>query len=188
MFERQRQRNFPMPDYDLSEPQRVKVRIFGKVIDENYTRMLLTRTDLSIWDVIALDKVQKGKLPTAEELKALKKKRLIEGRRPNYFVSAEVAVATETYEDYLNKRGIDKDYCQKMVVDLLKKQGMASRKSIEGLLLNKLSAALSENQRKNFITNLLQEMRRNEIIQPVKGKRGRGAKWELCKRTSKNPD
>ena len=73
-----------------------------------------------------------------------------------------------------------------MVIDLLKKQGVATRKSIEGLLLNKLSAALSENQKKNFIINLLQEMRRSEIIQPVRGKRGKGAKWELCKRSSRN--
>jgi ATP-dependent DNA helicase RecG len=187
MFQKQRDRNFPMPDYDLSEAQRVKVRIFGKVIDENYTRMLLSRTDLSIWDVIALDKVQKGKPVTDEELKVLKKKRLIEGRRPNYFVSAEIAAAAETYEDYLNKRGIDKDYCKKMVEDLLKTQRTASRKGIEGLLLNKLSAALSENQKKNFLINLLQEMRRNGIIQPVKSKRGRGAKWELCKSASKDP-
>jgi ATP-dependent DNA helicase RecG len=188
MFERQRQRNFPMPDYDLSEPQRVKVRIFGKVIDENYTRMLLARTDLSIWDVIALDKVQKGKPITVEESKALKKKRLVEGRRPNYFVSAEVAAATETLVDYLNKRGIDKDYCKKMVLDLLKKQVVASRKDIERLLFNKLSAALSENQKNNFIINLLQEMRRKGIIQPVKSKRGKGAKWELCKPILKKSD
>ena len=91
IFQKQRDRNFPMPDYDLTESQRVKVRIFGKVIDENYTRMLLARTDLNIWDVIALDKVQKGKPVTAEELKALRKKGLVEGRRPNYFVSADLS-------------------------------------------------------------------------------------------------
>ena len=150
--------------------------------------MLLARTDLSIWDVIALDKVQKGKPITVEESKALKKKRLVEGRRPNYFVSAEVAAATETLVDYLNKRGIDKDYCKKMVLDLLKKQIVASRKDIERLLFNKLSAALSENQKNNFIINLLQEMRRKGIIQPIKSKRGKGAKWELCKPTLKKSD
>ena len=93
------------------------------------------------------------------------------------------AVATETYEDYLNKRGIEKGYCQKMVEDLLKKQNAASRKAMEGLLLSKLSAAFKT--KKNFITNLLQDMRRKGIIQPMKGKRGKGAKWELCKLPSK---
>ena len=50
----QRQRFFPLPDYDLSEPDRVKVRIFGKVIDEKYTRMLIARPELDPFDVIAL--------------------------------------------------------------------------------------------------------------------------------------
>lgn len=70
MFTRQRQRNFPMPDYDLSEQERVKVRVIGEVID----------------------------------------------------------------------------------------------------------------------TNLLQEMRREKVIQPVEGKRGKGAKWELCNRPGQSTD
>jgi len=40
MFTKQRQRSFPMPDYDLGERGRVKVRIIGTVVDEKYTRLL----------------------------------------------------------------------------------------------------------------------------------------------------
>ena len=40
--------SFPMPDYDLSDPGRVKVRLIGKVIDENYTRMLIEKADLDL--------------------------------------------------------------------------------------------------------------------------------------------
>ena len=58
---------FPMPDYDLSDPQRVKVRIIGKVFDEKYTRILMARTDLDLMDVIALDRVQKRKPITEDE-------------------------------------------------------------------------------------------------------------------------
>jgi ATP-dependent DNA helicase RecG len=181
MFTKQRQRNFPMPDFDLSERDRVKVRILGKVIDEKYTRMLMARTDLDLLDVIALDKVQKGKPLTEDEFKALKGKKLVEGRRPNLFVSAEIAAATDTLVDYLKKRGIDKAYGQKMVVELLEKQGQASRQDFDKLLLGKLSDALDDDQKRNFVTNLLQEMRRDGIIQPVQGKRGKGARWELCK-------
>ncbi len=181
MFTKQRQRNFPMPDYDLSERGRVKVRIAGEVIDEKYTRMLMARTDLGLLDVIALDKVQKGRPISDGEFRSLKGQRLIEGRRPNLIVSASVAAATETMVDYLKKRGIDKSYAQKMVVELLGKQGEASRQDFDKLLLGKLSDALDDGQKKNFITNLLQEMRRDGIIQPVEGRRGKGAKWELCK-------
>ena len=49
------------------------------------------------------------------------------------------------------------------------------------LLLDKVSDALNEGQKKNFIKNLLQEMRVDGFIHPVEGKRGSGAKWELSK-------
>jgi ATP-dependent DNA helicase RecG len=79
--------------------------------------------------------------------------------------------------DYLKKRGIDKDYCQKMVVDLLQMQGEASRSEIESLLLTKLSDALHDDQKKNFIQNLLQAMRRDGFL-VVEGTT-RWAKWRL---------
>lgn len=186
MFVTQRRRNFPMPDYDLTEPGRVKVRIIGKVIDEKYTQLLIAKADLSLLDVIALDKVQKGKELSAEEFKSLKSQKLVEGRRPNLFVSAVVAAATDTVVDYLKKRGIDKAYAQKMVVELLQHQGHATRRDFDKLLLGKLSDALDDEQKKTFIKNLLQEMRQDGTIRPVGGKRGTGAKWELSKPPSED--
>jgi len=184
MFTMQRQRNFPMPDYDLGEPNRVKVRVIGKVIDEKYTRMLMTRADLDLGDVIALDKVQKGRPIREAEFKSLKSKQLVEGRRPNLFVSESVATATETLVDYLKRRGIDKAYCQRIVIELLQKQGQATRPDFDNLLRSKLSDALDDDKKRNFITNLLQELRRDGIIRPVGGKRGKGTPWELCKQTT----
>lgn len=181
MFNVQRKRNFPMPDYDLNEPGKVKVRIIGKIMDERYTRMLMQRTDLGLWEVIALDKVQKGKPLTENEFRLLKSGRLIEGRRPNLFVSAEVAAATETKADYIRKRAFDKPYYKKMVEDYVRRFRVATRAELDKLLMEKLSEALSAKQKRNFITNLLQEMRRQKIIQPIKGKRGRGSQWELYK-------
>jgi len=153
MFTKQRQRNFPMPDYDLSEWDRVRVRIIGKVIDEKYTRMLTTRTDLELWDVIALDKVQKGSPISDEEFRLLKAKKLVEGRRPNLFVSAEVATATETRAEYIKKRAFDKEHYKKMVSAYLGKFGEAKREDIDKLLMDKLSDALDDDQRRNAITN-----------------------------------
>jgi ATP-dependent DNA helicase RecG len=179
MFTQQRRRNFPMPDYDLTEPGRVKVRIIGKVIDEKYTRMLSARPDLDLLDVIALDKVQKGKELTEDEFRSLKGKRLIEGRRPNLFVSAEVAAATETKADYIKKRAFDKDHYKKMVVAFLKKFGEAQRRDIDKLLLSKLSDALTPEQKVHWVKNLLQEMRREGTIRRFGPEAGPGAKWVL---------
>ncbi len=176
-FTLQRQRNFPMPTYDLSEEGRVQVRLIGQILDSNYTRMLMSQSDLPLLDVIALDKVQKRVALAEDEFRSLKSKKLIEGRRPNIHVSADVAKATDTMIDYLNRRGIDKDYCRRMVLELLQKQGEASRPEIESLLLSKLSNALDEEQKKNFVQNLLQSMRREGVI-VVRGL-GKGARWVM---------
>lgn len=177
MFTRQRQRNFPMPDYDLSERDRVKVGIIGEVIDEKYSRMLMARTDLDLWDVIALDKVQKRKPISDEDFRVLKAKTLIEGRRPNLFVSAEVAAATETRAEYIRKRAFDKEHYKKLVVAYLTKFGEARREEIDELLIDKLSDALNDKQKTEFIGNLLQEMRREGSIRTEGSKRW--ATWRL---------
>lgn len=174
----QRERNFPMPTYDLSESGKVKVRVIGQILDPNYTRMLMSQTNLDLLDVIALDKVQKKQPIGDSEFKSLKDKRLIEGRRPNIHVSADVAAATDTVEDYLKRRGIDKAYCEKMVVDFLKVKREAKRAGIIRLLSEKLSDALTEEQKRNFIRNLLQDMRRRQELL-VEG-RGVTALWRLA--------
>lgn len=177
MFTRQRQRNFPMPDYDLNEQDRVKVRVIGEVIDEKYTRMLMAKADLDLLDVIALDKVQKGKPISEEEFQSLKAKKLIEGRRPNLIVSAAVAAVTGTKADYIKKRAFDKDHYKAMVIAYLKQFGEAKREDIDKLLLDKLSDALDDDQKENFITNLLQEMRKDGTIRTEGLKRW--AVWKL---------
>lgn len=181
MFERQRQRNFPMPDYDLSDPGRVKVRIIGKVVNENYTRLLMAIPDLDLMDVIALDKVQKGKSLTEEESKSLKVKKLVEGRRPNLFVSAKIAAATETKADYIKRRAFDKDHYKKMIVGYLENFGQATRHEIDKLLMDKISDALTRDQKKRFIANLLQEMRLEGILESAGITRW--AKWSISKST-----
>ncbi|MGM0485450.1 MAG: RNA-binding domain-containing protein [Planctomycetota bacterium] len=178
-FTLQRERNFPMPTYDLSEEGRVQVCVIGQILDPNYTRMLMSQPKLSLLDVVALDKVQKRVPLREDEFHSLKAKKLIEGRRPNIHVSADVAKATDTMVDYLKKRGIDKKYCRKMILELLEHQGGAKRPEIDSLLWEKLSNALSDNQKQDFITNLLQQLRREGAVK-VRGK-GRASRWELCK-------
>ncbi|MEO8498099.1 MAG: RNA-binding domain-containing protein [Planctomycetota bacterium] len=186
IFLTQKKRSFPMPDYDLSAPNEVKVILGNKVLDEKYTQMLLANSELDLWDVIALDKVQKGKLLSDEEFKSVKSKKLVEGRRPNLFVSADVALVTDTVVDYLNKRGIDKAYCKGMAVELLKRKSEASREEIDSMLRNKLSDALSNEKKSTFIRNLLQEMKKDGIIHPVG--ENRWTKWRLSKPAQKPED
>lgn len=178
MFQHQRERNFPLPDYDLSEEGIVSVKITGKVIDPKYTRMLIKRKDLDMLDVIALDKVQKGYSISKDEFHSLKSKKLIEGRRPRLYVSERIAAETDTRAEYIRKRSFDKQHFKDMVIEYLKRFDEANRETIEDLLLDKVSDALSEEQKHLFVKNLLQDMRKEGTIQTT-GSRTFGAKWIL---------
>jgi ATP-dependent DNA helicase RecG len=178
VFTMQRNRFFPMPDYDLSDPLRVRVCLPGKILDENYTRLLIAKTGLSLIDIIALDKVQKQKPLSDDECTRLKKSKLIEGRRPNLFVAAHIAKATHSKADYIRHRAFDKDHYKQMVLSLLKQFGPTSRKEIDTLLLGKLPDILDQEQKHNKIRNLLQEMRNDGSIRPVGGP-GPKSKWIL---------
>lgn len=180
MFRLQRERNFPLPDYNLSVAGKVSVRLTGKIIDPRYTRMLVRRKDLDMLDVIALDRVQKGYPVTDEEYQSLRSKKLIEGRRPHLFVSEQVAAETDTRAEYIRKRSFDKQHFKDMIVSYLEKYDEADRQEIDKLLMDKVSDALDENQKRSFIRNLLQHMRQEGTIEN-RGGHTRGAKWTLAK-------
>ncbi|MFZ3207762.1 MAG: RNA-binding domain-containing protein [Geobacteraceae bacterium] len=157
----QARRYFPLPDYDLSEVNTVKMTIHGRVVDPAYSRMLIQKTDLSLQEIFALDRVQK-KLPLDDGMaKQLRRANLIEGRKPNYHVSASVAAATASKADYIRTRAQDDDYYSKLIRDYLVKFGTATRNEIDRLLWGKLSEALDDNQKHNKISNLITNMRRS---------------------------
>ena len=178
MFQRQRERNFPMPDYDLSESRRVKVRIIGKVLDENYTRMLFEKTDLDLFDVIALDKVQKKGPLTDAEFKRLKTLKLVEGRRPNLFVSARIATVTGDKATYIKQRAFNKEHYKTLIITYLEEFGEAKRKDLNNLLIDKISDALDNEQKRNLVRNLLFEMSKKDGKIKALGSR-RSAVWKL---------
>lgn len=178
MYTRQAKRYFPMPDYELGEPSAVSLTIYGGVVDPAYSRLLIQKTDLPLADVLALDRVQK-KLPIPDEAVArLKRAGLIEGRKPRFHVSARVAKATGSMVDYIRTRAQDDEFYAKQVTDYLRQSGQASRADIDKLLLDKLSDALSNEQKIKKISNLLTKLRRQRVIFNA-GSRGK-PKWRLA--------
>jgi ATP-dependent DNA helicase RecG len=178
MFQTQRRRLFPMPDFDLTEGQRVKVKITGKVLDDNYAAVLLTQTELSLPTVISLDRVQKHYPISDDEVKALRALKLIEGRKPSFVVSAKIAALTDTKAEYIKHRSLDKQHYKGLVVEYLRKFQVAEKRDIDEFMLAKLSESLSPKQKRDFVRNLLQEMRREGTIRPDKARRG--ARWGLA--------
>lgn len=161
----QARRYFPMPDYDLNEPQAVKMTIHGSIVDPAYSRLLIQKTDLSLQDIFALDRVQK-KLPLDDAMvKHLRRAKLIEGKKPHLHVSASVASATSTKADYIRTRAQDDEFYAKQVIDYLTQFGSATRQEIDKLLWVKLSDALDDEQKQNKIGNLLTNLRQADIIE-----------------------
>lgn len=164
IYRGQVQRYFPLPDYDLSQPSAVKMTLYGGVVDPAYSRLLIQKTDLPLVDVLALDRVQK-KLPIPDEAAGrLRKAGLIEGRKPNFHVSALVADATASKVDYIRTRAQDDEFYAKLLTDYLGRFGQAGRAEINKLLVDKLSDALSDEQKEDKIGNLLTKLRRNKRI------------------------
>lgn len=174
----QAKRYLPMPDYDVTDPARVRLTIYGSIVDPAYTRMLIKKTELSLQEILALDRVQK-QLPLNKEMASrLRRAKLIEGRQPNLRVSVEIATATATKAQYIHTRGQDDAFYAKLVTDYLTKFGSAKRQEIDTLLWDKLSDALDEPKKKVKIGNILTKLRRAGQIRNV-GSRG-APEWRLA--------
>lgn len=162
MYLSQKNRYFPLPDYVLSEQQKVVLQIYGHSIDENYSKLLIERKDLPLSKVVLLDRVQKNLSITKDAAVALRKDGLIEGRSPNYFVSASVAEATGDKADYIKNRAFDKAWYKELIIKFIKEYDKASREDIDALIMEKLSNTLSEQQKRTKIRNLLYEMSKKD--------------------------
>jgi len=160
----QARRFFPLPDYALDDPQMVKLTIHGKIVDPAYSRLLIEKSELSLDDIFALDRVQK-RLPISDETaKHLRRGKLIEGRKPNYHVSAEVADVAKQKADYIKTKGLDDTHYKALIIDCITKFGSASRADIDSLIVEKLSNILDEEQKRKKVSNLLTSLRRAGTI------------------------
>ncbi len=160
----QAKRFFPLPDYDLSNPNSVLISIHGGIVDLAYTRLLIQKSDLTIMEITALDRVQK-KIPLSDEqFKMLKKAKLIEGRKPNIHVSEKVVKIIGSKTDYIKTRSQSDDFYAKLIFDYLVKFKTASREDIDKLLMDKISDVLDIDQKNHKIANLLTKLRRNGKI------------------------
>jgi ATP-dependent DNA helicase RecG len=160
----QKQRFFPMPDYDLSQSNKVILQIYGQAIDENYSKILIQRGDLTLSQVMLLDRVQKHLSITDQAAALLKKEKLVEGRKPNYFVGLTVAQTIGQKAAYSKNKALNKQYYLDFIIESVKQHGSLTRKDIDELLWEKLPNILNEKQKKNKIGNLITELRQKGKI------------------------
>ena len=179
MYQIQRDKCFPLPTYDLNTINRVKVTVYGKILDKNYTQLLRSDADLDMRTVFLLDQVQKQETVSKENFKVLKKRGLVEGRYPNIFVSFKVTDIVGQKAVYVRNKGLDDDICKQLIMKALESMEEASKQELMEVLEKALPEVLSDEQKSKKVSNLLQAMKKEYIID-IKGK-NRYAKWYLKK-------
>ena len=178
MFYKQKERHFPMPDYDINESApEVNVKIYGRLIDERYVDLLKRDSSLSLKECIWLDAIQKNRPITEDALKLLKHKKLIEWHKPNYTISRSVAQKTRQVAEYTRQKGLDKNKLLTMLQQVIEDAGN------EGIMLNDiyeymqvaLPAGKSADAKKRAISYLLQCLKKDGAIAP------KGLRWKATK-------
>lgn len=166
MFIIQKNKFFPLPDYDISN-NKVQVKIIGKLLDVRYARKLAQMPDLKLSEIILLDKIQKNQAIENIDLIMLRKKGLVEGRKQNIHISSSVAKQANLKKDYMELRGVDNQHYQLLLVTYIRKFGPVKRAEIESYLLDKLPQVLDDNKKRNKIKNLLQTIGKQGLVKVV---------------------
>ena len=164
VFRIQRDRYFPLLDYDLSNRQQVKVCVYGKVLDENYSQILFANPDFDLETVFLIDCVQKRIKIDKEAVKHLRKLKVIEGMSPNIFLSASVSETIGEQSQYVKNKAFNDQYYRDLIVKYLEQYGSAKKRDVRELLWDKLPEVMDDKQKESKVKNLLAKMRRMGII------------------------
>ena len=164
VFTIQREKFFPLPDYELSEYNKVEVCIYGKEINEKFKYLLYENENLDLATVYLLDQVQKGKRISKEAATHLRKYNLVEGRMPNLFLAAPLARTPEEKIQYIKNKAFDDQYYRDLIIKYLKQYGRAQKADIRELLWDKLPDNLSNKQKNDKVSTILTYMRKKNII------------------------
>lgn len=168
IFAEQRKRFFPMPDYDIDNENRtVGVTIYGKMLDEKYSSLLKSNTDLSLLECIWLDDIQKHRPVTKDAIKHLKEKGLIEGRSPNYIISLAVAKQTHQIVHYTKEKGLEEKLLEQTILQLARNAGKDGFKlrDVYEVLHNNLPASMSMTSKNRYLARLLGKMKAAHLLE-----------------------
>jgi len=180
IFNIQKKKYFPLPDYNTTTPGKVVVTIYGKVLDIKYAQILFKYPDLDLDTVFLVDRVQKKLSLEKDAIKHLRDLKVVEGRSPNIYLTANIAAIIETESEYIRNKGFDDEAYKKWILEYLTQYKKASKTQIKRLLWEKLPDILSNEQKEIKIKNLLIALRKEgKIMTDTHNKRI--ANWVLDK-------
>ena len=149
--------------------------ITGRVVDMAYARKLAEYPNLTLEEIMLLDRVQKRKPLTDEQARHLKSLGLIEGRKTNFHISAQLAEHSGERAQYIRNKAFDDQHYKQLILEYLDKFGTAKRVDINKLLLDKLPDILTAAQKQHKVKNLLQALKHEGVIEP------KGKSWRMSK-------
>lgn len=162
MFKVQRDRLFPLPEYSISE-HGVTVTLSGKLLESEMLELFSGYKKIPLYDLYLLNKLRLcgARVLTRDQIKHLREKRLISGRPPYRLEGLKPE------EDFCREHYFSEDNRLMDVIKVfLKEKGEvgATKSEILAAVKETFSNRLSQAQRENKVKNLLQEMRKKNII------------------------
>jgi ATP-dependent DNA helicase RecG len=154
MFTIQRERRFPMPIYDISDENHTRVTLLGEIINDNYAHQLKVHPELSLEDVIALDKVQKKTPVNDAEIVRLRKLKLVAGEDSEPQIIGYYPIIS--YQEY-----------KQMILNLITRKGSATREDIVNLLMPTLSPDVPFEKRQRKISNITAKLAFDKQIKNI---------------------
>ncbi len=167
IFDEQRNRFFPMPDYEIDNNKRsVGVTIYGKMLDEKYSSLLQKNKSLTLKECVWLDAIQKHRPITKDAVKHLKEKGLIEGRSPNYIISLTVAKLTHQIGHYTKEKGLEEKLLEQTILQLARDAGSEGFKlaDVYEALHKNLPASMNATSKKRYLSRLLSKMGESGLL------------------------
>ena len=126
--------------------------------------------DLDLETAILLDRVQKHKPISAEAVKMLRGRNLVEGRKNALIVAKSVAKATDREAEYTRSKGFTDDFCMDLIEKAVNEHDNMTRAKFEELLFPYFSDSLTDEQKSSKVGNMLTKMRKSGRIHPTQGK------------------
>lgn len=179
IYTEQRNRFFPMPDYDIDNENRtVGVTIYGKMLDEKYTALLKSGNKLTLKECIWLDAVQKHRPITKEAIYHLKGRKLIEGRGANLTISLRVARLTHQVAQYTKNKGLAYDALKQLIMQLAHNAGGNGFKRAEAFeaLESSLPNVKSHEAKLAYLSRVLMKMSEDGLLKSV------GRTWHITEK------
>jgi ATP-dependent DNA helicase RecG len=179
IFTLQRERFFPMPDYDIDKEEKsVGVTIYGKMIDERYTELLKSGSNLTLKECLWLDAVQKHRPITKMALEHLKQRKLVEGRGKEIIISLGVARLTHQVPQYTKNKGLAYETLIKLILQLAHNAGEAGFKRNDAYetVENALPGTKSPKEKLAYLGRILLKMGDDGLIKAI------GRSWYITEK------